>query len=181
MRLILAIKAFFKVLFNRQLAESFRRLSAGEQVESPQQQPKLEAKRTEPSAKPKPGRSDAISLLAALQREARLIDIVKEPLSEYSDAQIGAAARDVLRDTEKVLNRLFEIRPLTDAAEGSEMETPADFDAGRYRLTGNVAGDPPFKGSLAHHGWEAAKCEVPQWSGSDAAKNVIAPIELEIA
>lgn len=181
MRLILAIKAFFKVLFNRQLADAFRRLSAGEQVAAPVSQPKLEAKRAEPPAKQKPGRSDAISLLAALQREARLIDIVKEPLSEYSDAQIGAAARDVLRDTEKVLNRLFEIRPLTDAGEGSEIETPAGFDAGRYRLTGNVAGDPPFKGILAHHGWEATKCEVPQWSGSDAAKNVIAAIELEIA
>ena len=56
-----------------------------------------------PAAEPAPRRSDAITLLAALQREARFVDLVQEPLGEYSDDQIGAAARDVLRDCREVL------------------------------------------------------------------------------
>ena len=36
------------------------------------------------------------------------------------------------------------------------MTIPAGFDAQSIRLTGNVTGNPPFKGSLKHHGWRAA-------------------------
>lgn len=54
------------------------------------------------------------------------------------------------------------------------------FDAARYKLTGNVAGKPPFRGAVAHHGWQATKCELPAWTGSDAAQTIVAPIELEI-
>ena len=35
-------------------------------------------------------RHDALSLLAVLQREARLLDFLKEPVEGYSDAQVGA-------------------------------------------------------------------------------------------
>ena len=65
-------------------------------------------------------RSDAITLLATLQREARFVDIVSEPLDGYSDAQIGAAARDVLRESGKVLNRLFSLKRVVDAEEGKQ-------------------------------------------------------------
>ena len=49
-------------------------------------------KRVTPAAPPQPTapvRNDAISLLATLQREARFVDIVKEPLADYSDAQVA--------------------------------------------------------------------------------------------
>ena len=115
-------------------------------------------------------RSDAITLLATLQREARFVDMVKEPLGNYSDAQVGAAARDVLRDCGQVLDRLFGLAPLVEQEEGSQVEVPAGYDAGRYRLTGNVSGDPPFRGQLVHHGWIATRCEVPSWSGSEQAQ-----------
>ena len=61
------------------------------------------------------------------------------------------------------------------------MEVPAGFDAGRYRLTGNVVGDPPFHGRLAHHGWEAAAVQLPAWSGTALAARVVAPVEVELA
>jgi len=108
------------------------------------------------------------------------VDIVKEPLGDYSDQQIGAAARDVLRDCGAVLDRMFALEGVVDEAEGAELEVPAGFDPGRYRLTGNVAGDPPFRGKLVHHGWRATRCELPQWSGSAASALVVAPVELEI-
>ena len=89
-------------------------------------------------------RSEAVTLLSALQREARFVDIVKEPLDQYTDAQVGAAARDVLKDCGRVLERLFALRPLVEQPEGSELEAPAGYDAGRYRLVGKVQGEPPF-------------------------------------
>ena len=138
---------------------------------------------TKPATKapPKAVRSEAITLLATLQREARFVDFIKEPLDGYSDAQIGAAVRDVHRDCGKVLDRLFAIRAMVAQEEGSPVEVPAGFDAGRYRLTGNVAGDPPFHGRLAHHGWEAAEVQLPAWSGTQAAARVVAPVEVELA
>jgi hypothetical protein len=143
-------------------------------------QAKVEPKPAAPKPPPKPARSEAVTLLATLQREARFGDCIKEPLDGYSDAQIGAAARDVHRDCAKVLDRLFAIRALNDQEEGSSLEVPAGFDAGRYRLTGNVAGNPPFNGRLVHHGWEAAEVQLPEWSGTQQSARVIAPIEVEL-
>jgi hypothetical protein len=50
--------------------------------------------------------------LAALQREARLVDFVQEPIAAYSDAQIGAAVRDVHRGCAEVIERLFSLKPV---------------------------------------------------------------------
>ncbi len=179
MRIFQAISAFFKVLFDREFAEGLRQLAASEQLPSateadaaPQAAPTLAA--------PKPARSDAITLLATLQREARFVDIVMEPLVDYSDAQVGAATRDVLRDCGQTLERLFAIRPVVDAQEGAVHETPAELDAARYRLTGNVAGEPPYHGQLVHHGWQATHCELPIWSGNDDAAMIVEPVELEL-
>jgi hypothetical protein len=133
-----------------------------------------------PKQPSKPVRSEAITLLATLQREARFVDFIKEPLDGYSDAQIGAAVRDVHRDCGNVLDRLFAIRPLVDQEERSPCDVPLGFDAGRYRLTGNVAGDPPFHGRLVHHGWEAGEVQLPAWSGTQLAARVIAPMEVEL-
>ncbi len=127
-----------------------------------------------------PGRSEAITLLAALQREARFLDIVKEPLADYSDAQVGAAARDVLRDCGVVLDRLFQLEPVVDAEEGGTFDVPAGFDPALYRVTGNPSGEPPWTGALAHHGWRATRCDLPQWTGDKSTAQVIAAAEVEI-
>ena len=50
------------------------------------------------------------------------------------------------------------------------MEVPAGFDAGRYRLTGNVTGEPPFRGRLVHPGWEATDVRVAHLVGSDGRR-----------
>jgi hypothetical protein len=116
-----------------------------------------------------------------LQHEARFVDLVREPLDSYADAQVGAAAREVLRECGQVLDRMFELQPLLEAEEGSAVEVPRGFDAGRYRLSGQVEGEPPYTGRLVHHGWQAACCKMPQWSGSVAARLVVAPAEVEIS
>ncbi|MBC8868185.1 MAG: DUF2760 domain-containing protein [Planctomycetes bacterium] len=179
MRLILAFRVFFVALFDAAAAEGIRAALDSSALPAADEKPQ-KPKPARPETPKKPDRSEAITLLAALQREARFVDLTQESLDEYSDEQVGAAARDVLRDCRTVLDRLFKLTPVLTEEEGAEIEVPSGFDTGRYRLTGNVAGQPPFRGSLVHHGWEAAKCEVPQWSGSKQATRVIAPAEVQL-
>jgi len=47
------------------------------------------------------------------------------------------------------------------------------------RLTGNVHGQPPFRGVLQHGGWRAEHVTLPKTAGVDAA--ILAPAEVEIA
>jgi hypothetical protein len=182
MRIGLAIRVFFKILLDASTAHAIQAV-----LERPVDDIAMDdhraARRTEVAETvldKSPQRSDAISLLATLQREARLIDMIKEPLAQYSDAQVGAAARDVLRDCGRVLDLLFELQPVVNQEECSPVDVPAGYDAGRFRLTGNVAGPPPFRGRLVHHGWMAARCEVPTWSGSPASCMILAPEEIEV-
>ena len=183
MHIGLAIRVFCKILFDASFARVVQ-AALERPADDTADDHRFATQRTE-VAETVPSRasqrSDALSLLAALQREARFIDMVKEPLAQYSDAQIGAAARDVLRDCGRVLDRLFDLRPVVDQEEGSPIDVPAGYDAGRYRLTGNVGGVPPFRGRLVHHGWMAAHCEVPTWSGSPAASMILAPEEVEVS
>jgi hypothetical protein len=134
-----------------------------------------------PAAPPKPKRSEALTLLATLQREARFLDFIEEPIDAYSDAQIGAAVRNVHRDCAAVINRFFAPRPVLNEAEESTVTVPANADAGRYHFTGKVTDKPQGSGKLVHRGWEAAHCELPQWTGSDATARIIAPAEVELA
>lgn len=133
-----------------------------------------------PVAPPKPLRSDAIGLLAALQREGRLIDFLKEPIESYSDAQIGAAVRDIHRDCSAVLERQFAIRPVLEQAEGSSVALNASQIAGRIKLSGKVGDSTPASGSLVHHGWQSTKCELPVWTGDANSASIISPAEVEV-
>jgi hypothetical protein len=180
MRLFTAFRVFFRVLFDALLAEQVKRILD----EGPVRAVASPLPEARPAPKKPPikaaERNAAISLLAALQREARFVDFISEPLAGYSDAQIGAAARDVHRDCGTVLARMFAMEPVLPDEEGAEVEVPKGFDAGVYRLTGNVVGEPPFRGTMVHHGWRASVCELPQWSGSADAARVVAPAEVEL-
>ena len=114
-------------------------------------------------------RSDALNLLEALQREARLVDFLQEPLAGYEDAQIGAAVRDLHRQCASVLERMFALKPIETAPEGAMTEVGEGFDPARVHLSGNLSGPPPFRGKLCHHGWEATRCDLPAWNGHDDA------------
>ena len=185
MHLWLAISVFFRVLFN---GDTARRVQAALNGPAPTAKPAetkpaaVEPKPTpaQPAAKPKPVRSEALTLLATLQREARLVDFLQEKLDGYEDAQIGAAVRDVHRDAAKTLERLFALKPLNSEAEGATLEVAAGFDPARFQLTGNVTGQPPFRGQMVHHGWEATRCDLPVWNGSEAAAKIVAPTEVEL-
>ena len=89
-RIKLAFAAFFTILFKGRLPAA---LQPAAHAEAPAQ----------PTAADTSDR--AVQMLALLQREGRLIDFVLEDLAAYSDAQIGAAARDVHAGCHRVLER----------------------------------------------------------------------------
>jgi hypothetical protein len=130
---------------------------------------------------PAPERAHASGLLvlSLLQREGRLIDFLQEDVAAFSDAEVGAAARAVHAGCKKVLAAHFTVEPVRKEAEGDAITLAAGFDAGRIRLTGNVAGQPPFRGTLKHHGWVASAVRLP--SVSDALDpRILAPAEVEL-
>lgn len=146
-------------------------------------------KKTEPAPVEKPAapkkadgsaqRDGALALLALLQREGRLVDFLREPLDAYGDADIGAAARDVHRGCKKVLEQCFTLEAVMPGEEDAKVSVPKGFDPGEVRLIGEARGEPPFAGTLRHHGWRATKTQLPALAdGVDRA--IVAPAEVEV-
>ncbi len=180
-----AFRAFFVALLDGQRAEQIRQALDGAALpkltdEAKRQPSPAAAKAPTTIAEAPPKRSEAITLLAALQRESRLVDLVQEPLDAYTDEQIGAAARSVLKGSAAVLQRFFALRPVREGEEGAAVEVPRGYDPARFRLTGNAEGNGPFHGKLAHKGWQASQVNLPAWTGSKDSALVIAPAEVEV-
>jgi hypothetical protein len=180
-----AFRAFFVALFSGPRAEAIREALDGAALpkitDGAKRQPTGPAAGTRTTIdEPPPKRSEAITLLATLQREARLLDLIQEPLENYTDEQIGAAARGVLKDSAGVIARLFTLQPVRGEDEGAAVEVPSGYDPTRYRLTGRAEGAGPFRGKLAHKGWQATSLHLPTWTGSKEASLIIAPAEIEV-
>jgi len=121
----------------------------------------------------------ALHLLSLLQREGRLVDFLEEDLKAYDDSRIGAAVRSIQESCRETLNKYLAPEAVIERDEGDEVTVEAGFDANAIKLTGNVSGEPPFKGILQHRGWRATGFDLPTLSGpQDPA--VIAPAEVEI-
>ena len=171
-RIPLAVGAFFQILSSPEFAARVMGLS---QMPAPTPAPTPVAPVLLKEATP----DAALQLLGLLQREARLIDFTQEDLSSYTDADIGGAARVVHEGCCKVLREHFTIAPVRPEAEGSRIALPAGFDASAIRLTGNVVGQAPFKGSLSHRGWRATETRLPQLTPSHDV-TVLAQAEVEL-
>lgn len=121
----------------------------------------------------------ALQLLTLLQQDARFIDFVKEDLSDYSDADIGAAARVVHEGSKKTLDTYFTLEAIRSEDEETRISLPAGFNASEIRLTGNVVGEAPFNGTLIHKGWKINEAKLPKISeGHDST--IVAPAEVEL-
>ena len=121
----------------------------------------------------------ALQLLGLLQREARFVDFALEDIKSYGDAEIGAAARVVHEGCRKVLREHFTLEPVRTEAEGSRLTLQTGFDAAAVRVSGNVVGQPPFSGTLAHRGWRATGTRLPKLAaGHDAS--IVAQAEVEL-
>jgi hypothetical protein len=132
-----------------------------------------------PEKTPERVHASALWMLAALQREGRLIDFLQEDVTSFTDSEVGAAARVVHGGCRKVLTEYFLVEPVLSEPEGAQVTVPSGFDAERIRLTGKVAGQPPFAGALKHHGWVTRQVRFPTFS-EKIDPRVLAPAEVEL-
>jgi len=140
----------------------------------------LVLKQTKTTLPPERVHASGLMLLAAFQREGRLVDFLQQDAAAFSDEDIGAAARVVHVGCRKALRQLFDLAPAMQGTEGQAVTVPGGFNAERTRLTGNVSGQPPFKGVLKHHGWVATEVRMPSISET-LDPRVIAPAEVELS
>ncbi len=129
---------------------------------------------------PPPKRSgEALRLLSLLQRDGRVLDFFLEDVAAATDDQIGAGVRELHRKAQAVLKDHLVLEPILSGNEDDTVVVPAGFDPSAIRLTGNVTGQPPFRGRLIHRGWRVKdfKLAAPP-PGID--EFVIAPAEVEL-
>jgi hypothetical protein len=133
-------------------------------------------KMLDPKAKPS---GEALRLLALLQRDGRLVDFLLEDVQNYDNEQIGAAVRDIHKNCQKTINEHLVLEPVLKDSEGAIVDVGAGFDPSAVRLTGNVTGQPPFRGTLQHHGWRGKELKLAAPAeGQD--EFVLQPAEVEL-
>lgn len=132
-----------------------------------------------PAAPAQPDFAPALHLLSLLQREGRLVDFLQENISSFGDADVGAAARVVHDGCRKVLGDYFVLEPVRPQSEGTSVVVEPGFEPAAIRLTGNVTGQPPFSGTLRHHGWRAAEVKLPAIPVNHDPR-IVAPAEVEL-
>jgi hypothetical protein len=163
-RIKLSFAAFFTILFKGRLPTALQTASAEPQATSGSDE----------------AVNAAVQMLALLQREGRFVDFVREELASYSDAQIGAATRDVHAGCRRVLERYVTLESILQGREGEPITIGQDhhIDPAALHLVGNVVGQPPFRGTLLHAGWRAVRVELPPLGSS--GRTVVAPAEVEV-
>jgi hypothetical protein len=188
----LAFLAFWKVLFGRPLPAALlpapvepepvkakEPVKADKKPDEPKQEPKKEPDRPRVSAAQQ-HRDGALALLALLQREGRLVDFIRDSVEGASDADIGAAAREVHRGCRKVLDQYVPLEPVMPGEQDEKVSVPKGFDPAEVRLVGEAKGEPPYRGTLRHHGWRVLHAKLPALAeGVD--RTVIAPAEVEMS
>ncbi len=183
----LAFVCFFRVLFGRELPEAVVPKQALPEPAKPKPEPVKAAPKPEPAPAPKEPkvstaqhqRDGALALLALLQREGRLVDFLRESLDGHSDADIGAAARELHRGCKKALDQHLAFEPVMPGDEDAPVSVPKGFDPAEVRIIGEVKGEAPFKGTLRHHGWRVVDAKLPALAdGVD--RMVVAPAEVEV-
>jgi Domain of unknown function (DUF2760) len=170
LRLILAIRSFFSILFTGALSDDLAAALglSRRAVAKPAPAPTA-------VATPSDG---ALQILAILQRDSRLIDFLMEDVTAYSDDQVGAAVRSLHDQCRDALNRYVQLAPVIDGVEGTFTRL-AQIDPSSVKLLGNVPPKPPPGGILRHKGWRCLKVDLPVLQGKQDVK-VIAPAEVEI-
>jgi len=183
-RIALAFQSFFSILFSGSLApevaQAFgysKAIPAKGSAKSPETSKQAEPAKPAAPPKPQAGPSDgAVQMLTLLQRDARLVDFLMEDISPYTDAQVGAAIRDVQTQAREALTRYLRLVPVLDGVEG-DFAAAANLAPSEVKFIGNVPADGKASGGLLRHkGWKAQTVDLP----AAVPSQVIAPAELEI-
>ncbi|MBK9262788.1 MAG: DUF2760 domain-containing protein [Polyangiaceae bacterium] len=177
-RLWFAWACFFRVLFDGLFAQRVFQVREAPAVEPLPEPVKLPEK----PAPEKPKEADttaALQLLALLQREGRLVDFLEQDIATFPDAEIGAAVRVVHEGCRKALRDHVDISPVRAEEEGAKVTLEAGFSANEVKLTGDVKGKPPYRGTLQHRGWKAKNLKLPKLT-AEHDSSILAPAEVEL-
>ena len=142
-------------------------------------QPPLPREPEKPAVPPSAIDEKAVQMLSILQKKGRLIDFLQEDISGYQDNQIGAAVRNIHKGCREALAEYIALKPVMKEAEGAMVAVEKGFDPSAVRLTGNVIGTPPFKGTLTHSGWRVIKTNLPPIPQNQDT-SIIEPAEVEL-
>ncbi|MBF0606328.1 MAG: DUF2760 domain-containing protein [Candidatus Magnetobacterium sp. LHC-1] len=118
-------------------------------------------------------------VLSVFQKKGRLIDFLQEDISAFDDNQVGHAVRSIHKECKEAMAEYLSIEPIRKESEGTEVTVESGFDPSAIRITGNVSGQPPFKGILRHCGWTLADARLPEQSENQNL-GVIEPAEIEV-
>lgn len=121
-------------------------------------------------------RSEAITLLALLQRRAGLVDLIYEDLEGLSDEQLGAMSREVLDKSHQCLEECLIVSTIVDGQDGELIEIPDAASPNRWSILGDLSSE---RGRLMHPGWIASQLELPKWKGSEENTLVISPVKVD--
>jgi hypothetical protein len=181
-RISLAFRSFFSILFKDALPSDVAQAYGYSKALPVKTAPvKTAAPAPAPPPKPQAGPADgAIQMLGLLQRDARLIDFLMEDIGPYTDAQVGAAIRDVQAQARESLTRCLRLIPVIDGVEG-DFTPSGTLSSTEVKFIGNVPADgKPSGGLLRHKGWKAQAVDLPAPSVGGGTGAVIAPAELEV-
>ena len=182
-RIGIALLVFGRALYDTEFAGTFNRtFKAGAGALTPPPPPPVPVVKpalVPPATLDQAPPDSALLLLGLLQKEARLVDFLQQEVDAYSDQQVGAAARVVHEGMRRVLRETMTIAPIRAEQEGGRVTLEAGFDAAAIRITGQLVGAPPFRGTLIHAGWRATDLRLPKVaSGRDLS--ILAPAEVEL-
>jgi hypothetical protein len=182
MRIGLAFRSFFAILGSGALPEDILqelKLKRADELPPKEEKKEITPSKEELRKREAESQARAAQMITIFQRDARLIDFLREDIRPYPDAQVGAAVRSLHESCQQVLNRYLQLEPIINSQEGESVTIQDGFDPSSVKLIGNVTGKPPLKGILRHHGWRAAKIELPALP-DNVDQIVIAPAEVEI-
>ncbi len=120
-----------------------------------------------------------VQILSIFQKNGRLVDFLLEDISSFDDKQIGSAVRNIHNDCRETMKEYLTIEPVLTEKEEASVTIESGFDPSAIRLTGNVIGDPPFKGTVRHHGWRASATKMPELPRNHDL-SILEPAEVEI-
>ena len=174
-RITLAFRCFFSLLFSGQLSDATLTELGLTRKAAPPAAKSAAAPAPAPAVRVADG---ALQILGILQRDSRLLDFLMEDVSPYSDEQVGAAVRELHKQSRETIKRYIDPIPVIDGVEGTYAKAPAG-DPNLVKFVGNVPANRPAGGTLRHKGWRATKAELPAIAARQDV-TILSPAEIEI-
>jgi len=119
MRLLLALRCFFLILFQRRLPPEAAALLPAAAPSEPAKLPPAPSSDDLAKTRREAATRGAVQLLALFQREGRLIDFLEEDITSYADAQVGAAVRDIHKGCKRALAEHVHVEPVLAQLDGA--------------------------------------------------------------